>query len=251
MLIVTAANEPYYPGVFALWRSIQENSPNHQLTALIYGSPDSRARMQAECLEVGIDALNGPPVDCPVLAKGAHENNDPMYIRLELPWLFEDPRILWMDCDQIVTAPLDELDTIDLRGHPCGMVDTQLGIKYQMKSNPNVDEFSNRRAGFGGLILIEADTWNEEEITEKCYAMMQNRKDIEFTFVVQSVLNVVLDGNFCPLPACYQRFGNRDVIPDDAKVIHWHGRPSSPWMKMRPVKNTALWERYANPSYGR
>lgn len=243
MLIVTAANEPYYPGVFALWNSIQKHSPGHDFCALIYGEGYFQEEMLRECDRRGIHAIPGMKVNCARLPEGRHENNDPMYIRIQLPHEFEDEqRILWMDCDQIVVQPLDELVNIPLNGYPCGMVDTKLGVGYQLK---DCGYQSDSRAGFAGLILMDVEEWIFQQVTEHCFATMLNRTDLIFNFVVQSVLNFTLDGDFQPLPDAYQRFGNRDEIPSDAKVIHWHGRPSSPWMKFRPVKNSRLWEKYA------
>ncbi len=248
MLFVTAATSEYTPGVVGLYRSLKRLGPEcfaPHLTCLAYGH-DVRAACETE----GIDVMDGPRLNVNK-PEGRHTANDAMYCRVLLPSMFPDEkRIVWLDCDQVAVDDISELNEIDLGRYAVGMVDTGHGITYQMSDTPN---YTNpKRAGFAGLIVIDCEKWREQRITERCLEVMANPGDLKFNFVVQSVLNYVLDGAFMPLEPKWQGFGNRtDFRPKGHKFVHWHGNGCMPWKPVNdrngmPINNRDIWQRYAS-----
>ncbi len=256
MLFVTAATPDYVHGVVALHHSLERNLVVNNrwpemgefgFACIAYGDDVVEA-----CAENGIWAISGESkyefsVDKP---EGRHANNDAMYVRLLLPYMFPDERrIVWLDCDQVAVADVSELAEVDTGPYPCAMVDTKLGIGYQMSDTPGGVDNPNR-AGFAGLIVIDCEKWHDQAVTERCLELMANPGDLKFNFVVQSVLNYVLDGAFMPLDTIWQGFGNRpDFRIKGHKFVHWHGRGCLPWLERNPetglpIHNREIWGKY-------
>ncbi len=246
MLIVTAATADYWPGAIALYNSLAVYSPGVQFTCLCYGMDAD----DVTDLTYGARAMEGPHIATNKPA-GEHENNDAMYCRLLLPSLFPDEeRIVWADCDQVAVGDISELADIDLGQYACAMVPTGYPITFQMRDTPGYR--NDHRSGFAGLIVIDCARWRELNVTQRCLEVMANPGELRFRYVVQSVLNHVLDGEFMPLPEHWQGFGNRTdfKLTPAHRFVHWHGRGTNPWQTHNertglPIPNREIWERYA------
>ncbi len=75
---------------------------------------------------------------------------------------------------------------------------------------------------------------------------MNTRNDLDFKYVVQSVLNYVLRGNFLELSYNWQVFANRKTAKElidnrQAKILHYVG--ALPWKD--DMRNIDIWRKYA------
>lgn len=232
---ITAIDEAFFPGLVALHNSIRINSPSTRLACMTYGSDELARRVES----LGIEVHHNAEINCYLPpGDGTEENCSPMYARLLAPDLYE--RCVWLDADQIVTGDLSELFRLRLK-QPVAAVQCPSGTRRSV-SGIDVPESD---AIYSGLMVLNAPVWKQLRVTERCLDMMRNPGKARFKYVVQSVLNVVLGGNFYHLDAKWQGFANRtDFKLRNHRVVHWHGRGDKPW-DSDSVPNSGLWRQYA------
>lgn len=113
--------------------------------------------------------------------------------RFFIPELFpEYNKILYLDCDIIILKDVAELYSVDIGDHVLGVVEEemfpQISKYVEKKLELPISDYFN-----AGILLINCQRFNEEEIKSKCFAMlMGNRK---YSYLDQDVLNI----------ACYQK----------------------------------------------
>ena len=236
-MLVTAINKPYLPGLKVLNNSIRKNSPNLSLTAIVYGDDN----LIDEVSDLGLNVIPNPKINAtlPVSARFPVASRA-MYARLIVPELMGCDAV-WMDVDQVVLKPLDELLKLDLGKKALAAVPNRPMDKSRLAGCPKsllgVDGI------LSGLMVLNYKNWTEQRITERCFELMNNPPHgIHFTFIVQSVLEYLLHGNFYRLHEKWQWFPNRGPArPANAMVAHWHGK-LAPWRDK--VKHAEIWNAY-------
>jgi lipopolysaccharide biosynthesis glycosyltransferase len=234
--IVTAIDAAYLPGLVALHNSMLRNSPQTPLACVVYGDE----RLAETVRSRGIEVLHNPQIEARLPTTDIYPVGNPaMWCRIMLPHWF-DCDTVWMDADQIVLKSLAPLSGIDCGLAPCAAVESTT-ISHHVQGLPRQDDTP---ALYSGLILMRREAWIAQKVTERCLELMRTSA-LTFRFVVQSVLSMVLHGNFHRLHPRWQRFGNRhhQAIPGDACVVHWHGHSRNPWMCA--MANNDLWQQYA------
>lgn len=135
-------------------------------------------------------------------------------LRLDMPWsisvssyarLFASDmidssidRILYLDCDMIITASLKDLWKTDLSGYVAGAV--QDAVSDSVKSAVGLD--STDKYFNAGMLLIDLEKWRSENIQEKIAAFL-DEKGGRVIHHDQGVLNGVLKGKVRFLPLRY------------------------------------------------
>jgi len=241
--VVTAADSQYFPGVIALHNSFKKNAgPGFRLFAILYDEDDRR-----EARNRGINVIEPPEWDINFpTSKRWLEPSPPMYVRLLLPRLFSDmPRSIWLDADCIVVQPLAPLAELRFQ-QPVAAVHFD-SDRYTLGFNiPNLEgKLASKHCPFTGLLVFNHAEWNRRKLTEQCEQWMADPHGLDFSFVVQSVLGLVLEGDYFHLPYKWQVFAGRSQrIPDDARILHWVGGAGrQPWLCDMP--NDQLWRQYA------
>jgi lipopolysaccharide biosynthesis glycosyltransferase len=234
--VVTAADAGYFAGVVALYKSFLLNAgPGFEFYAMLYGED-----VQAAGIELGMNVIVPPVWESrfPTTEKWP-EPSEPMYARLLVPMLFQN-RAIWIDADCVILEPLAPLALMDFR-QPLAAVHFK-NERYRLGFHiPNIEEhLADIPCPFTGLIVFNVPAWRDARITEKCVEWMNSEADYDFRFVVQSVLGLVLEGDYHHLPQCWQVFANRKDLPEDARILHWVG--ALPWRDEMP--NTDIWRRY-------
>lgn len=243
MLIVTAIDRPYLPGLKALHNSYKANSPNLDFACMVYGDDE----LAAEVRDRGIEVVQNVHLNVKLPTTWRHPvESEPMYARLIAPRVFQRD-VVWMDADQVILKPLDELATMDFQGFPCAAVPAtpmDRNIKGLPEKSPSGKRWDQIPGIYSGLLPMRFKEWTEQRVMERCFEVME-RNEFDFYYVVQSVLGYVLEGKFHHLSPDWQRFGNRTHAEIDAetKVIHWHGHGRNPWTY--PMRNIEHWEKYA------
>jgi lipopolysaccharide biosynthesis glycosyltransferase len=164
-----------------------------------------------------------------------------MYARLLAPLMFGD--CVWLDADQVVLRDMQEL--LDMRfAEPLAAVQCDRNniarCVIGMENPPEGDSI------YSGLMVFNAEEYRRQRVTERCLQLMDEApaSGIVYRFVVQSVLSVVLEGNFHRLDPRWQGFANRSTVrAEEWFVLHWHGRKRKPW-NTPDMANVSTWRNY-------
>lgn len=219
-MIVTSIDANFLPALKALHNSLLQHSPDTPLACLTYGDEALKDEVEALGIEVhhNLDVTDNLPP-----GESAPTDCRPVYARLMMPLLYDE--CIYMDADQIVLGDLTEL--FELRfSEPVAAVRDPHNTK-QSVIGMNVPD---SHAVYSGLLVFNVDEWRRLDLTKKCFDLMNNSPDVVFRFADQSVLNVVLNGNFHKLSNKWQGFANRiKTNPRHHNILHWHGREIKPW----------------------
>jgi lipopolysaccharide biosynthesis glycosyltransferase len=236
--VVTAADAAYFPGVVALYNSFNQNAgPGFEFYAILYGK-----EVQERGRALGINVIEPPKWETrfPTTEKWP-EPSAPMYARLLVPQLFpHQPLAIWLDADCIIVQPLAGLDMpFDEPLAAVHFNNTNYTLGFHI---PNIEAHLRQiPCAFVGLMVFNVPAWRLARITDACVEVMNAETDYDFRFVVQSVLGLVLLGNYKRLPECWQAFANRQKLPDNPRILHWVG--ALPWVQQMP--HQGIWNQYA------
>lgn len=252
-IVCTAIDRKYLPGLKALWNSIKKNSPYVEFWVLAHG--DESLVKDIHALGVDNVILNPVTDDTKFPSSSEWPNEIPaMYSRLWMPQLFMRAKSsLWLDADTIVLEDLRPLFEINL-GHyavastvsdnPRGqarMSETQVtGVLHQSERG--------KKCLTSGVILFNHTQWFKQDFLPRCLRIM-NERNINLKFVVQSVLNLVLRGEFYVLDPMWQVQGNRKGLIGklhEAKIIHYIGMtPWEPCAIPHQEENAEIWRSFS------
>jgi lipopolysaccharide biosynthesis glycosyltransferase len=251
-VIVTAIDEKYWPGLVALHNSIEMNSPGFPLYCIVHGT----AELAEAVWNIGVFPLRPPDamdnVKIPTSSEWLEEI-PAMYSRLWIPELFPDwERTLWLDADTIVLDDLTPLFEMDLGEYPIASTVSGNMQGQPRLVNTQVDGLPKGKGNFkgctSGVIVFNHRAYKEKRILEQCRIIM-NESKLNLKFVVQSVLNLALRGDFLELNEMWQVFANRHTMTEKlhtAKIVHYVGY--LPWEKQETdvrIKNCEIWNQYA------
>lgn len=110
-------------------------------------------------------------------------------------------RVLYLDCDTLCHADLQEYYNTDLEGYCCAGVTDCLGEKYYDFFEMN----KTSRYVNSGAILINLKAWREEGIEQKVVDYVDKKHGYVF-FMEQSVLNIVLQDKIKVMHPRYNTF---------------------------------------------
>jgi len=130
------------------------------------------------------------------------------YLRLLLPELLpEADRLLYLDCDMIVTKSLSELWNADLHGKAAGVVE-DYGEHYNRRAEAlGIDFYFN-----AGMLLLDLKQIRERELfREVMNWTLENPEKVKFGD--QDGLNVILRNDYMELPALW----NIQINPYETK----------------------------------
>lgn len=107
-------------------------------------------------------------------------------------------RVLYLDSDTVIEAPLDELWNTEMDGYYLAGVDDCLSSKYR-------DIVGLKEDGIycnAGMLLVNLKKWREDDITPKFIKMIYENNGF-FIFNEQSILNSMFSGKIKILPQKY------------------------------------------------
>ncbi len=151
------------------------------------------------------------------------------YYRLKLASMLPDvDKILYLDCDIIVTDSLSELFNTDIKDYyAAGVIDTA------MKSSGWVPKLEKGNKYFNaGVLLFNLDLIREDNIENKFEQYTKN--EIENIRVGdQQIINVVCQGKIKEVNSQWNvqssNFVNRSDYTNSPKIVHYIGR-QKPWI---------------------
>jgi len=233
--IVTAADERYVPGVVALYNSIVRNFPSADFNCIVHDKKTLNI-----LADIGIPVSLIATTELPDKLPGSIQwdaNIQAMYSRLLIPHLYDEPYVLWLDADTLVLKEFSIPEIFE----PCaGVVSWDYTIESQIPDLP-FNTIKSLPALQAGVLLINCFAWKREKILEKCIKLMT--LEVHYKYVVQSLLNLALEGHFARLPYSWNTFTNDSIITDQTIIAHYAGRNCLPW-ENKNIPYISLWEYY-------
>lgn len=166
------------------------------------------------------------------------------YFRYLIPEYVEEDRVLYLDCDMIVTDSLDELFNMDLNGCPVGAV----------ADLPRTDMEFN-----AGLLLINNLCWKENNVFEKLMNLT-NQYHLE-VLGDQGILNILFKDQWQRLPILYNLQVGSDSLAWIENKTEWYslfnGVPKvihytythKPWFMHNMIRFKDIWWFYYSMSW--
>lgn len=176
------------------------------------------------------------------------------YGRLLLADLIPEDRILYLDSDLVIEVNVLEVQVHDFNGHPLaavggGQVRHTLGQHFYIHKlglAPDTEYFN------AGVLLLNLREWRAKHIQEQCLKLAR-QYPLELPSHDQSLLNVLLAGNFSKLPAAFNcEWLAHEPKPTQAEsmILHFVGSPK-PWDPFGSLIHNGYetWRRYADPEW--
>lgn len=248
MHIVTASDDNYAIGVLVLIASAQRHNPQARFTVLTTGwraeSVTALAAMRAR-LGCKIDRIDVAAERLDRLIIRRAHLSPATALRLLIPDLIpEGRRMIYMDCDMVVTGALDEAwhtriaEGQLLAGTPCptptAAVCAALGLRKGTYFN-------------AGLLVFDVETWLREDVGATGLRKLTDPAN-DRLLGDEATLNEMCGGNFAKLPSGLNVYANETGFqpafnaPDSIRVLHYTIAPK-PWNGTRPFG--AIWHHEA------
>jgi lipopolysaccharide biosynthesis glycosyltransferase len=238
MHIVTGSDDNFVPGVLVLIASAAWHNPNARFTVLdLDMSAASRARIGrlAERLGVRIDRVEVDAARFAGLTLRRRSLTRGAFLRLLIPDLLPDEeRVLYMDCDMVVTDDLSPAWSVALGDAPLAAVADPVVPRDELEATATrPGEYVN-----SGLLLMNLPVWRRERLAEAAFAVLVDPERPPLS-ADQTAINVVCRGRMIRLPARFNLFSrfssvrSPEMIPTDPAVIHFVAG-AKPWMRSGP-----------------
>ena len=140
-------------------------------------------------------------------------------------------RVIYLDCDMLVRAPVEELYSVDLGHHPIGAVrDTQgiliVGGRDVMQ---NRDLFDIADLYFNsGMMVIDIERWRSIDMPARLEDLIRSGV-ISRLYYDQDILNLIFKNNVKALPSRWNMIDARHSHEGlDPAILHFTGW-SKPW----------------------
>lgn len=140
-------------------------------------------------------------------------------------------RVLYLDCDTLVRAPIEELLERDLEGFPIGAVRDTTGAHITSKRDlrNNRDLFDVADPYFNsGVILIDVARWRDANIVGRLEEALRSGVMARI-YYDQDFLNLVFKNDWLRLEPRWNLIGARRAHEGlDPHILHYTGK-SKPW----------------------
>ncbi|HGD1564069.1 TPA: glycosyltransferase family 8 protein, partial [Streptococcus agalactiae] len=170
----------------------------------------------------------------------------PTYFRYFIPEVIHEDKVLYLDCDMIITSDLTSIFTLDISKYSVAAVRDDLLEEYDGKE----DYFNS------GLLLINNIFWREQGISQRLLDYTRENQGA-LQYHDQDVLNDVLCDNWLELDETYNYHTGADMLynlfqqserqlnrrKDLPKVIHYTA--TKPWKYLETsVRWRDIWWEY-------
>lgn len=156
-----------------------------------------------------------------------------VYARLMLDRFLpaEIERVIYLDCDMMVMAPIERLAELDLGGNSIGAVEepSALQVANQRDAKVNRDLIDPADPYFNaGLVVIDRKKWNAAQIPERLSRYIEDGT-IERIYYDQDLLNIVFCNDVFLLDQRWNLIGPRHVHQAlNPFLLHYTGE-HKPW----------------------
>ena len=163
-----------------------------------------------------------------------HHLSRTAYARILMPLLLPEAqgRLLYVDCDTLINAPLAPLAELDMQRFAVAAVDdiARLDPIRHAERNRAIGLPGEMRYFNSGVLLIDLDQWRRESLSERVMAFAADHPDLPM--MDQDALNGTLRGQWLPLDERWNlhrrlvkgRYEGDAVDWGDAAIIHFIGQ---------------------------
>lgn len=163
-----------------------------------------------------------------------HLNFSPMvYIRLFLTDIVppDVERLIYVDSDMMVRAPIEELFDLDLQGHPIAAALDPYGTGFQTERDFRPKPYYDTTEPFfnAGLMVIDTKSLAAEDVIGKVRGLL-TQEEFSRVYYDQDILNIALRNNWRVLDVTWN-FQNPAPSHEalNPKIIHYTGT-NKPWL---------------------
>lgn len=222
-------NEKYVPyaGV-SITSLLENNKESGDITIYLLGEDISEKSRRKLLDQIEIYGQQGVFIDAgEVIRKmqdlglngyrDSYATNIKMFINHYIPEAVK--RLLYIDCDTIVTGNLSKLFEMDLKDKPIGMVLDSMCLRHKQAIG-----FSKKDLYFnGGVILFDTQKWREQRCEERITDHIQNVR-AHYMAPDQDILNIVLKGQIKVLDIIYN-FQPFHMVYTYEQYMRFFGQP--------------------------
>ncbi|MBZ9670876.1 glycosyltransferase family 8 protein [Mesorhizobium sp. B2-1-8] len=231
MIIVTASDDNFVPGLFVLVYSAWLHNRTAKFFVIDAGiGLASAAEFRRFCERNGIDC-ELVQADCDRISNLPTRGKltAAAYARLLIPEILPDcDKAIYLDADTLVVSDLRDLWSVDLGDNlVAGVVDGFVEQEELDDVGLVRDEYIN-----SGVLAINLDAWRREGIADRIFA--KAKETVSSRYLDQTVLNSVSRGRVHYLAREWNFFSERYVQSERRlpKVIHYAGS-AKPWRYKR------------------
>lgn len=247
--IAAACDEAYAMPLAVMLRSLADNlgTGRSVVVHIMFDtlSPETRARLQASAptdrLQIQWTSINHTGITSAFTPLRAYDHISPAsYFRLLLPDVLplELQRVIYLDCDLVVSADIGMLWDLDLDGHYAAavpeltedshLVSSPQGIRLwrELGLSADLEQFNS------GVLLINLDKWRTEFIRQRALIYLEQAADW-LRWHDQEALNAIFAGDWLRLDAHWNLtmrwlMENVPVTYQPPCIIHYHSA-EKPW----------------------
>lgn len=145
-----------------------------------------------------------------------------IYYRFLLPELIKEDKVLYLDCDIIVTENIRALWDTDLTGYACAAVEDQSGddITIHNRIGQYTDYFNS------GVLLMNLEYWRSNKISRKLIDFIYENPET-CLFPDQDAMNIILNGKVIFLD---YKYNYQELFYWDRNLLCLH---KSKWGKLK------------------
>jgi lipopolysaccharide biosynthesis glycosyltransferase len=156
------------------------------------------------------------------------------YFRIMMPRLIDVDRIVYLDVDTLCRMDVTEFLSLDLGGHPAGLVaESTLAATLDLSLRSLLPEGGETPCFNAGVMVVDRKEWMRKRVTERCFEFLANHRP---QYWDQTTLNYVLYGDWQALDNRFNFISNwrknwKYLKSEDAtegKLIHFLDNPK-PW----------------------
>ena len=238
--IVLAANYPYLDQVLATMKSVLYHHRNIRFYLINGDFPQEWfTGMNRHLVRFDSDIVN-----CRVTSSQIQQYKTDIsytvFLRYFISDFVKEERVIYMDCDMVVTGPLDDLFTMDLKGYPVAAVRDYGGRV-----------FYHREIFNAGFLVIDNAYWRAKQMSQYLIEMTNEWHD-RVDQADQSILNMVFENNWYELPfdlnhvVLHNHFTDYQIPEGQEfpKVLHYLSH-RKPWFPLAAQTYRDVWWFYA------
>ncbi len=238
--IVLAANYPYVEQVVTTIKSILYHHRNIRFYIINSDFPQEWFKgLNRHLARFGSEIVNCR-VSSAQISQYRTDISYTVFLRYFISDFVKEERVIYMDCDMVVTGSLDDLFTMDLKGYPVAAVRDYGGRV-----------FYHREIFNAGFLVIDNAYWRQEQMSRHLIEMTNEWHD-KVDQADQSILNMVFENNWYELPFDFNHVVLHSHFTDYQlpegqeypKVIHYLSH-RKPWFPLAAQTYRDVWWFYA------
>lgn len=256
VVLALASNERYFPGLYcAVASALSHLDPTREVDLMVLDGGISATSKNVLSDFVGRFGRRARLVFVPIdesIFGGATlgpGQSHMTYCRILLPHLLDVPRLIYLDCDVLVSRDLSELFDLELSpGKILAAVPDSETLTLGDDSHTVTGAMNlpaDGRYFNGGVILMNVNELRKENFTEKSLEFFKDWRG-HYRFWDQSAFNFLLHERIHELPEYWNRASWRFDEQDNNRldcVLHY--TRSAPWLGGTRGPAQALFERFA------